>query len=157
LKCLIAIELKTVEFEPEFAGKMNYYLELVDEQLKQPDDNDEVVEVNKQTDASSQNSIALRKRLPQIEPSYFRKLTEDIRDTMSIEDAYPIAVFFCNLSRSLTECTQSYLNRKLETMTTESKTAILEVAKDLQKDGVGLPHSIISVMETLQKDHTTKT
>ena len=26
LKCLIAIELKTVEFEPEFAGKMNFYL-----------------------------------------------------------------------------------------------------------------------------------
>ena len=92
-----------------------------------------------------------------IEPSYFRKLTEDIRDTMSIEDAYPIAVFFCNLSRSLTECTQSYLNRKLETMTTESKTAILEVAKDLENDGVGLPHSITSAIQTLQKDHTTKT
>lgn len=31
LKCLVAIELKTVEFEPEFAGKMNFYLELLDE------------------------------------------------------------------------------------------------------------------------------
>lgn len=39
LKCLIAIELKTVEFAPEFAGKMNFYLELLDEQEKQPDDN----------------------------------------------------------------------------------------------------------------------
>lgn len=39
LKCLIAIELKTVEFEPEFAGKMNFYLELLDEQEKQTDDN----------------------------------------------------------------------------------------------------------------------
>jgi predicted nuclease of restriction endonuclease-like (RecB) superfamily len=39
VKCLIAIELKTVEFEPEFAGKMNFYLELLDEQEKQPDDN----------------------------------------------------------------------------------------------------------------------
>lgn len=39
LKCLIAIELKTVEFEPEFAGKMNFYLELLDEQQKQPEDN----------------------------------------------------------------------------------------------------------------------
>ncbi|MBN1769443.1 MAG: DUF1016 family protein [Prolixibacteraceae bacterium] len=38
LKCLIAIELKTVEFEPEFAGKMNFYLELLDEQEKQADD-----------------------------------------------------------------------------------------------------------------------
>jgi len=39
LKCLVAIELKTVEFEPEFAGKMNFYLELLDQQEKQSDDN----------------------------------------------------------------------------------------------------------------------
>ncbi|MFT6922996.1 MAG: putative nuclease of restriction endonuclease-like (RecB) superfamily [Crocinitomicaceae bacterium] len=39
LKCLVAIELKTVEFEPEFAGKMNFYLELLDEQVKTEDDN----------------------------------------------------------------------------------------------------------------------
>jgi len=39
LKCLVAIELKTIEFEPEFAGKMNFYLELLDKQEKQPDDN----------------------------------------------------------------------------------------------------------------------
>ena len=91
-----------------------------------------------------------------IEPSYFRNLADDIRNTKSIEDAYPIAVFFCNLSRSLTQCTQDYLSQKLESMTEQSKTAILEVAKDLERDGVGLPHSITSAMETLQKDHTTK-
>jgi predicted nuclease of restriction endonuclease-like (RecB) superfamily len=39
LKCLVAIELKTVEFTPEFAGKMNFYLELLDEQVKSEDDN----------------------------------------------------------------------------------------------------------------------
>lgn len=39
LKCLVAIELKTVEFEPEFAGKMNFYLELLDDQVKTEDDN----------------------------------------------------------------------------------------------------------------------
>lgn len=39
LKCLVAIELKVVEFEPEFAGKMNFYLELLDNQEKQPGDN----------------------------------------------------------------------------------------------------------------------
>ena len=91
-----------------------------------------------------------------IEPSYFRNLADDIRNTMSIEDAYPIAVFFCNLSRSLMQTTQDYLNQKLEKMTEQSKTNILEVVKDLEKDGVGLPHSITSVMEILQKDHITK-
>lgn len=39
LKCIVAIDLKVVEFEPEFVGKLDYYLQLVDEQLKQPDDN----------------------------------------------------------------------------------------------------------------------
>jgi predicted nuclease of restriction endonuclease-like (RecB) superfamily len=39
LKCLVAIELKVVEFEPEFAGKMNFYLELLDTREKQSDDN----------------------------------------------------------------------------------------------------------------------
>jgi len=91
-----------------------------------------------------------------IEPSYFRNLADNIRNTMSIEDAYPICVFFCLLSTSLLKTTQAFLNTKLEKMTTESKAAILEVAKDLERDGDGLPPSIISAMETLQKDHTTK-
>ena len=38
LKCLVAVDLKTVDFEPEFAGKMSFYLELLDEQEKQIDD-----------------------------------------------------------------------------------------------------------------------
>ena len=44
--------------------------------LKKPDDNHEAVDVNKQLDASNQNSIALRKRLPKIEPSYFNDAEE---------------------------------------------------------------------------------
>jgi predicted nuclease of restriction endonuclease-like (RecB) superfamily len=39
LKCIVAVDLKVVEFEPEFVGKLDYYLQLVDEQLKQDDDN----------------------------------------------------------------------------------------------------------------------
>ena len=38
LKCLVAVELKVTEFEPEFVGKFDFYLQLIDEQLKQPDD-----------------------------------------------------------------------------------------------------------------------
>jgi predicted nuclease of restriction endonuclease-like (RecB) superfamily len=38
LKCMIAVELKISEFEPEFVGKLDFYLQLVDDQLKQPDD-----------------------------------------------------------------------------------------------------------------------
>jgi hypothetical protein len=39
LKCLIAIELKTGKFEPEYAGKMDFYLQLLDEQVKLKDEN----------------------------------------------------------------------------------------------------------------------
>jgi predicted nuclease of restriction endonuclease-like (RecB) superfamily len=38
IKCLVAVELKVLEFEPEFVGKLDFYLQLIDEQLKQPDD-----------------------------------------------------------------------------------------------------------------------
>ena len=39
LKCLVAIELKTVKFQPEFVSKMNFYLEILDETEKEPDEN----------------------------------------------------------------------------------------------------------------------
>lgn len=38
LRCFVVIDLKTGEFEPEFAGKMNFYLSVVDAQLKTADD-----------------------------------------------------------------------------------------------------------------------
>ncbi len=34
LHCFVVIELKTVDFEPEFAGKLNFYIKAVDEQIK---------------------------------------------------------------------------------------------------------------------------
>lgn len=39
LRCYVVIELKTVEFEPEFAGKLNFYLSAVDDLLKSENDN----------------------------------------------------------------------------------------------------------------------
>ncbi|MEK9150381.1 MAG: PDDEXK nuclease domain-containing protein [Candidatus Desantisbacteria bacterium] len=39
LKCLVAIELKTGKFEPEYAGKMDFYLHLLDEQVRLEDEN----------------------------------------------------------------------------------------------------------------------
>lgn len=38
LKALVAIELKVGPFEPEFAGKMDFYLNLLNEKEKAPDD-----------------------------------------------------------------------------------------------------------------------
>jgi predicted nuclease of restriction endonuclease-like (RecB) superfamily len=38
LRCFVVIELKIEEFKPEFAGKMNFYLSAVDDQLRHEDD-----------------------------------------------------------------------------------------------------------------------
>lgn len=38
LRCFVVIELKTVDFRPEFARKMNFYLSAVDDLLRHPDD-----------------------------------------------------------------------------------------------------------------------
>lgn len=39
LKAYIVVELKAKPFDPEYAGKLNYYVNAVDELLKGPDDN----------------------------------------------------------------------------------------------------------------------
>lgn len=38
LRCFVVVELKAVEFEPEFVGKLNAYLSAVDDQLRHPGD-----------------------------------------------------------------------------------------------------------------------
>ncbi len=39
LQCLVAFDLKVGGFKPEYAGKMNFYLELLDEQVRLPKEN----------------------------------------------------------------------------------------------------------------------
>jgi len=39
LRCYVVVELKAGEFQPEYAGKLNFYLSAVDSQLKHPGDN----------------------------------------------------------------------------------------------------------------------
>jgi predicted nuclease of restriction endonuclease-like (RecB) superfamily len=38
LRCFVVVDLKMEAFKPEFAGKMNFYLSAVDDQLRHPDD-----------------------------------------------------------------------------------------------------------------------
>ena len=39
LKCLVAIELKTGKFQPEYAGKMDFYLHLLNDKVRLKDEN----------------------------------------------------------------------------------------------------------------------
>ena len=42
LRCLVAIELKIGEFQPEYKGKMEFYLNVINEKVKLPDENDAI-------------------------------------------------------------------------------------------------------------------
>ncbi len=39
LRCYFVIELKAVPFKPEFTGQMNFYLAVMDDKMKRPEDN----------------------------------------------------------------------------------------------------------------------
>ena len=39
INCYATYELKAVDFKPEFAGKMNFYLSVVDDLMRKPVDN----------------------------------------------------------------------------------------------------------------------
>ncbi len=39
MQCYVVVELKNRDFEPEFAGKLNFYLTLIDKTLKRPNEN----------------------------------------------------------------------------------------------------------------------
>lgn len=39
LRCYVVIELKVVDFKPEFAGKLNFYVTACNKLLRQPEDN----------------------------------------------------------------------------------------------------------------------
>ena len=42
LRCLVALELKIGEFQPEYKGKMEFYLTVLNETVKLPDENDAI-------------------------------------------------------------------------------------------------------------------
>jgi len=42
LQCLVAIDLKIDEFRPEYVGKMNFYLSVLNERAKKPHENDSI-------------------------------------------------------------------------------------------------------------------
>lgn len=39
MQCYVVVELKNKDFEPEFAGKLNFYLTLIDKTLRRPNEN----------------------------------------------------------------------------------------------------------------------
>lgn len=90
LRAFVVIELKTVEFKPEFAGKMNFYLLAVDDLLKHENDNPSVGLILCQTKNKIVVEYALRDTAKPIGISTYQ-ITEDLpenirRNLPSIEE-----------------------------------------------------------------------
>lgn len=67
LRCYIAIDLKTSKFKPEYAGKMNFYLSVLDDTVKKEYDNPSIGIVL----CKSKNNVTAEYALKNIDKKYF--------------------------------------------------------------------------------------
>ena len=75
LQCLVAIELKAVDFRPEFAGKMNMYLEALDRDVKRDNENPSIgIILCPSADRSMVEYTLSRSLSPTMVAEYQRKL-----------------------------------------------------------------------------------
>ena len=87
----------------------------------------------------------------EIEPSYYKDTAEAFYKHLPMSIAYPIGVFFYNLSQSLMKSIQDYSNQKL----TEAEKMKMEVMRDFLADGDGSLRSITYLMEILKSGSTS--
>jgi predicted nuclease of restriction endonuclease-like (RecB) superfamily len=77
LSCLVAFELKITEFKPEYLGKMNFYLEALDRDVKKPHENPSVgVILCKSRDKEVVEYALSRNLSPTLVSEYKTKLIE---------------------------------------------------------------------------------
>lgn len=75
LQCLVAIELKAVDFQPEFVGKMDMYLEALDRDLKRDNENPSIgIILCPSADRSMVEYTLSRSLSPTMVTEYQRKL-----------------------------------------------------------------------------------
>jgi len=86
LRCFVVIELKDKDFKPEHTGKMNFYLSVVDDSLKQPSDNPSIGLILCKTKDEVLAEYALRDMSKPISLAEYR-LTKAIPD--DIQTALP--------------------------------------------------------------------
>ena len=85
LRCFVVIELKTGEFKPEYAGKMNFYLTAVDRLVKHETDNPTIGLILCKTKNRIIAEYALRNTATPMGISEFRhleKLPEQLKGTL---------------------------------------------------------------------------
>lgn len=89
LHCFVVIDLKVVEFEPEFSGKMNFYVSAVDDLLRGPNDNPTIGIILCQSKRKTVAEYALRDMQKPIGISTYRLgsgLPESLQESLPTPD-----------------------------------------------------------------------
>lgn len=95
LKCYIAIELKVVEFKPEFASKMGFYLTALDEEVKDENDNPSIGIIlcqNKSNKIVDYTLKYINKPVGVSEYKIFEQLTKEIQSKLPTKEEINIMV-----------------------------------------------------------------
>jgi hypothetical protein len=85
LRCFVIVDLKAKAFEPEFAGKMNFYLAAVDNLLRHPDDQPSIGLIICKTKDQVVAEYALRNSTTPIGISEYKlaeSLPADLKDSL---------------------------------------------------------------------------
>ena len=89
MRCMVAVELKRGEFQPEYAGKLNYYLSALDEYVKLPNENPTIGILLCRTKNNTEVEFTLRDMSKPLGVATYRsvdELPENYRSLPSVDE-----------------------------------------------------------------------
>ena len=89
LHCYVAVELKVVDFKPEFLSKLNYYISAIDDTVKMPEDNPTIGLLLCRTKSNTKVEYALRGMTQPLGVAEYQtsKIIENLKSSLpSIDD-----------------------------------------------------------------------
>jgi predicted nuclease of restriction endonuclease-like (RecB) superfamily len=143
LRCFVVIELKVEGFKPEFAGKMNFYLSAVDDQLRHPDDQasigiilckgrNEVIVEYALRDSSKPMGVAQYRLSPAL-PEQLKRDLPTIEDLAQEFSAMSVVKLRIEIERALRDFTAAH------GLASKRPKSISTVLRELKERGVSPP------------------
>ncbi len=140
LRCFVVIELKIEDFKPEFAGKMNFYLSAVDDQLRHRDDQptigiilckgrNEVIVEYALRDSSKPMGVAQYRLSPALPPQLQHELptVEEFAREFPLMSVVKLRIEIERALRNLAAARGVVVNRPV---------GIMNMLRDLQRQGL---------------------
>ena len=143
LRCFVVIEIKVEGFKPEFAGKMNFYLSAVDDQLRHPDDQasigiilckgrNEVIVEYALRDSSKPMGVAQYRLSPAL-PEQLKRDLPTIEDLAQEFSAMSVVKLRIEIERALRDFTAAH------GLVSKRPKSISTVLRELKERGVSPP------------------